>query len=115
LFSLTTIRPSYADDPDDVLALAPQREGHRNLDAGDAADREPAILAPPRRVSTIVFAGEDQHAVEKVEAMDLDVATSLVLIPFELDAAPRTTIRGGVCQALTAAAGFATPARRRSR
>jgi hypothetical protein len=42
--------------------------------------------------------------------MALDVATPLVLIPFELHAVPRTTIRGGVCQALTKAAGFATPA-----
>jgi hypothetical protein len=63
--------------------------------AADAPDRQPPVLASPRRVSTGILTGKDQHAVQKVDAMVVDVATSLVLIPFELHAALRTTIGNG--------------------
>jgi hypothetical protein len=56
--SLTALCPSYADDPRDLLALAPEREHHGKLEAADASDGEPSFFALPRRVAAIVLAAK---------------------------------------------------------
>jgi hypothetical protein len=47
-----------------------------------------------------MLTGENQHAVQKVEAMILDVATTLGIIPFELHAERRSTIADAACQGI---------------